>query len=295
MKRFCACLCLLLSLMLCACGAEGQQKQESAAAETSEDIEVIYLDYGDEQVFEKKLNEGENLEGKTVRFTAREVHPDSALGYNVWAGSHLNFVSARNPDIAVGDKVTVRAETINKQLGSWIIYYEKVDRAEDGEQTLFISDFYGSHYNESGYDPKAQTDPPETTTTEARTTTTEKVTTTEQTTTQAQTTTTEAQTTLDPQQAVANGDYSLVTPAFKKEMDAYEAFYDDYIAFMRKYTSGTGDMLSMMNDYLQMMQKLNEWSAWIDTIDETELSPADDAYYLLVTLRVSNKLLKAAL
>ena len=76
-------------------------------------------------------------------------------------------------------------------------------------------------------------------------------------------------------------------------MDAYEAFYDEYLAFMKKYTSGEGDVLSMLTDYTNMMSKLDEWSEKIDKIDESTLSPADDAYYLLVTLRVSQKMIGA--
>lgn len=93
------------------------------------------------------------------------------------------------------------------------------------------------------------------------------------------------------QQMIKDGDYSLVTPEFKQTMDAYEKFYDDYIAFMKKYNSGEGDMMSMLNDYMTMMSNLEEWSRKIDAIDESKLSVADDAYYLLVTLRIEQKLL----
>ena len=92
---------------------------------------------------------------------------------------------------------------------------------------------------------------------------------------------------------IANGDYSLVTPEFKAFMDSYEAFYDNYLAFMQKYNSGEGDMMAMLNDYMAMMSELQEWTEKIDAIDEKMLSPADDAYYLLVTLRVEKKLLAA--
>ncbi len=94
------------------------------------------IDYADAESFEAALNAGENLEGKVVRFVAGEFHPDSALGYNVWAGEHLNFVSSRNPDIKEGDIVTVRALTIESAMGSWIINYEKVDNAEITEATI---------------------------------------------------------------------------------------------------------------------------------------------------------------
>ena len=99
----------------------------------------------------------------------------------------------------------------------------------------------------------------------------------------------------DVKRAVDNGDYSLVTPEFKATMDAYEAFYDQYIAFMKKYTSGQYDIMGMLNDYTEMIAQMDEWSRKIDAIDETKLSPADDAYYLLVTLRIEQKLIGAML
>lgn len=97
----------------------------------------------------------------------------------------------------------------------------------------------------------------------------------------------------DAESAVKNGDYSLVTPSFKKTMDDYEAFYDDYIAFMKKYST-SDDMVSMLNDYTEMMNKLDRWSKEINAIDTNKLSAADRAYYLLVTVRVNNKLMNAA-
>ena len=99
----------------------------------------------------------------------------------------------------------------------------------------------------------------------------------------------------DVKRAVDNGDYSLVTPEFKATMDAYEAFYDQYIAFMKKYTSGQYDIMGMLNDYTEMLAQMDEWSRKIDAIDETKLSPADDAYYLLGTLRIEQKLIGAML
>lgn len=99
----------------------------------------------------------------------------------------------------------------------------------------------------------------------------------------------------DVRKAVNDGDYSLVTPEFKELMDSYEAFYDEYIAFMQKYNSGEGDLMQMLDDYSKMMERLDEWSRKMDEIDESKLSPADDAYYLLVTLRIEKKLVGAAI
>ncbi len=111
---------LVLTFALCSCG----------------DASEVPIDYGDAESFEAALNAGENLEGKVVRFTALELHPDSSVGYNIWAGEHLNFVSRRNPDIKAGDTVVVRATEITSSLGSWFIEYEEVSDAEITDTTI---------------------------------------------------------------------------------------------------------------------------------------------------------------
>lgn len=96
----------------------------------------VPIDYADAESFEGALNAGDNLEGKVVQFTAMELHPDSAMGYNVWAGEHLNFISSRNPDIKAGDMVVVKANEITSSLGSWFITYEKVSNGKITDATI---------------------------------------------------------------------------------------------------------------------------------------------------------------
>ena len=142
-KRGLFALIMCLSLSLCGCGNTEQTEgtgTSSAESQQSADVsEEVIIDYGDAESFEAALNEGKNLEGKVVRFVAGEFHPDSKLGYNVWAGEHLNFVSSRNPDIQEGDTVTVRTTTVENMMGSWVINYEKVDNAVVGEDTITYS------------------------------------------------------------------------------------------------------------------------------------------------------------
>lgn len=116
------------------------QSDTNKTEDTSSETEKVVIDYGDEKAFEAALNKGDNLEGKIVQFTARDLHPDSAFGYNVVSGEHLNFVSDRNPDIKVGDTAVVRSTIIKSVLGSWIIEYEKVDNAIVEDTTIFYSD-----------------------------------------------------------------------------------------------------------------------------------------------------------
>jgi hypothetical protein len=94
------------------------------------------IDYADAESFEAALDAGENLEGKVVQFVAKELYPNSALGYIVHAGDHLNFASSKNPDIKVGDTVVVKATDISSLLGSWIITYEKVNNAKITDATI---------------------------------------------------------------------------------------------------------------------------------------------------------------
>ena len=143
-KRGLFALVMCLSLTLCGCGSKEQTEDagtSSAETQQSEDVsaEEVMIDYGDAESFEAALNEGKNLDGKVVRFIAGEFHPQSKLGYNVWAGEHLNFVSSRNPDIQEGDTVTVKTTTIENMAGSWVINYEKVENAVVGEDTITYS------------------------------------------------------------------------------------------------------------------------------------------------------------
>lgn len=82
-------------------------------------------DYTTEE-FEKALNDGENLEGKTVSITVSELEPDSAFGYNIQTGEHLNFVSSSHPDVEKDDELVVEVEEVESLLGSYIITYKKL-------------------------------------------------------------------------------------------------------------------------------------------------------------------------
>lgn len=120
-KIICMLLTLLLSLSLVACS------QSKAYPE---------IDFGDEKCFEIELNLGTDCIGKIVRFTIIDVSPDSAFGYDLWAGEHLNFVSEKDPGYQVGDTITVKITSVKTIVGSWILEYEPVNHAVVGENTL---------------------------------------------------------------------------------------------------------------------------------------------------------------
>lgn len=88
--------------------------------------EKFVADYGSAEEFEAALNSGIDGTGKTVVFTVVDFKPDSAFGYNLIAGEHLNFCSPDHPNAQIGDTLTVRVTEIQSMLGSYIIIYERV-------------------------------------------------------------------------------------------------------------------------------------------------------------------------
>ena len=84
-----------------------------------------------------------------------------------------------------------------------------------------------------------------------------------------------------------------VTPEFKATMDSYEAFFDEYIAFL-KAMSDDPNNTAMLLKYATMMVQYTETMERLDAIDESKLSPADDAYYIEVMARIEVKLLEAS-
>lgn len=100
---------ILTALLLVACGAK-----------------EITPDFANAESFEAALNAGDNLVGKTVKFECKDFKPDSAFGYNLISGEHLNFCSPTNPNVSVGDTVIVKVTEVVSMLGSWIIAYEHV-------------------------------------------------------------------------------------------------------------------------------------------------------------------------
>ena len=84
--------------------------------------------YGTPKAYvEKLLNDGEDVEGKIVRFEVDEVRKNALGYYVIWAGDHLNFMSEDDPDVKEGEKVTVEITEVQNVLGSWIISYEFAD------------------------------------------------------------------------------------------------------------------------------------------------------------------------
>jgi hypothetical protein len=81
---------------------------------------------------------------------------------------------------------------------------------------------------------------------------------------------------------------------FKEFMDSYEAFVDEYVDFMQKMKDDPSDLtlLSEMTDY---MTKLTDFNTKLQKLDNDELSDAEMNYYIEVTTRCSEKMLKAGI
>lgn len=74
---------------------------------------------------ESALNAGKDLTGKTVKITVDKLVPNSAFGYNIETGKHLNFVSSENPKVKKGDTLIVKVKKTTSSLGSFVITYTK--------------------------------------------------------------------------------------------------------------------------------------------------------------------------
>ena len=82
-------------------------------------------------------------------------------------------------------------------------------------------------------------------------------------------------------------------PEFKKAMDSYEAFYDEYCDFMIKYKENPTDM-RLLAEYSDMLIRLSEMEEAFEAWEDEDLSNEELAYYLEVTNRITQKLLKIA-
>ena len=110
-----------------------KETETSTKKETTTTVEKTTsddsLDYDNEVDFEKDLKNKVDVVGKTVKFVAKEIKPQSIYGYNVWAGEHLNFVSSDNMNIEVGEEVIVKVTSTKCVMSnSWIIRYELIGK-----------------------------------------------------------------------------------------------------------------------------------------------------------------------
>jgi predicted RNA-binding protein with TRAM domain len=84
-----------------------------------------HADYTTAQA-ENALNAGKSIDNKTVDVTVKTLIPNSAFGYNIEAGKHLNFVSSKNPNVKAGKTIRVKVDKVQSFAGSYIINYTVV-------------------------------------------------------------------------------------------------------------------------------------------------------------------------
>ena len=94
----------------------------------------------------------------------------------------------------------------------------------------------------------------------------------------------QAESTADSESA----DSGEVDPELKQWLDEYEAVVDSYVEFMNNYDPND---LSSMTTYLDMLQQYSEFAAQVDSLDTSNMSAADYAYYIEVTSRCAEKLI----
>ena len=94
---------------------------------------------------------------------------------------------------------------------------------------------------------------------------------------------------------VSSSNTSGVNPDLVEFLDSYEKFIDEYVDFMQNFSEDSVDGLAMMSDYLQLMNTLAEYNETIDKIDTSNMSKADEKYYLEVLNRCNMKMIDAAI
>ena len=76
-------------------------------------------------------------------------------------------------------------------------------------------------------------------------------------------------------------------------MDSYEAFYDSYCEILTKYKANPSD-LSILTEYSSMLVKMAEMQKAFDEWNSEDLNKEELAYYLEVSNRITQKLLKVS-
>ncbi len=85
-----------------------------------------------------------------------------------------------------------------------------------------------------------------------------------------------------------------IRPEFREFVDSYEDFMDEYIEFMTKYEKADAASAALMLvEYGRLMERYAEFGEKLNALDEREYTTAEWAYYLEVTNRVNQKMLRA--
>ena len=77
-------------------------------------------------------------------------------------------------------------------------------------------------------------------------------------------------------------------------MDSYEAFYREYCDVLKRYNENPTD-LTLLTEYMDLMQKSVDMSAKFEAWDENEMNTAELQYYTEVNARVTQMLIEAGM
>lgn len=117
------------SLFLLGCNSESiamdKMSDKNASVDESESFDIKEaLSYGTAEDFEKALNNGDDVLGAVVTFSAGITEPGPG-SYNMHAGKKLAFASSDHPNINPGSAVTVKVISVKNVEGTWYIEYER--------------------------------------------------------------------------------------------------------------------------------------------------------------------------
>lgn len=86
---------IALTIVGCSNNKSNKTTDNKATKTTQQKKKFIpkVADYPNIKYAEIALSKGKNLKGKTVQFKVKKLEPQSAFGYNMETGKHLNFVS----------------------------------------------------------------------------------------------------------------------------------------------------------------------------------------------------------
>lgn len=83
-------------------------------------------------------------------------------------------------------------------------------------------------------------------------------------------------------------------PEFKEAMDSYEEFMNEYCDFMKKYSQSDGTDIGILADYMDYMNRYAQLAEDFEAWDDSEMNPAETAYYIEVQNRINQKLLEVS-
>lgn len=83
-----------------------------------------------------------------------------------------------------------------------------------------------------------------------------------------------------------------VDPDLKAYLDSYEAFMDEYVDFMKKYLDDPTNVVGMLDEYTDIMERMEEFEKQNEVYESSDMSAADLEYFLDVTTRCTKKMLE---